>query len=315
MFDEIEIDESSNFSNIKIQKEIESVYLLNDQENDMDMDQFRDNFSRIKNINQIKSMIIDPSSRVKDLLFLENMPNLEYLIIHGKHIENLTGIDGSEKLDFLEIDTVKNKRRNIEALSQTRIASLKLKFAKSQDLEVLNHCPSIKDLEIIGCADFDPELIKEMNIERLDIVRAKNIKLSNFNKLRKLTKLHIAHCNKLSRFENNNENISFLIVQTCNSLDLETIRSFPNLETLLISSCKKPFSMGFINSIKPLNKLTIEYCKLEIPLIDYKIELKNFDHIFITPAKKELLKKLSQLNKDVTIENEKFCFINGVAEA
>lgn len=310
----IEVDENADFRGVLIPDRVYWISLTNKSGEKIDERDLLAKLAKLKNIERVTCFTISYSSKVRDCSFLSAAKNLEALVIHGSSIESTKGIAGLKKLRYLEIDTGQNKRRNIEEIPQSCVTKLKLTCTNPQDLLAINGCCSLKELVLDKCPEFDPEILQDMEIERLTIMGGRFVEIGNLGKLKRLSNLHIAYCRKLERFTRGNENVRSLFVRSSNKLDLESIATFTNLELLRVYSCKKYCSLEFISQMKNLVTFIVDGCNGVIPPLNYKEALVHLRKIWVTSLSNEEVRVISEMNRNVIVSNGKSCYENGIKE-
>lgn len=311
MFDELEIDESLNVLNVQIGDK-KSIVFVNDANECIDEEFLGKQLCQLKDIDKITTVYIDHSSKVRNCTFLKSIYNIKSLFIRGKNIKSIDGVESLAKLEYLEIGTGNKKKINIEKLSQSTVSVLSINNVRLNDYENLNKCNSIKDIRLSGCLKFDPQLIKDMKIEDLSLTKSKFEEIGNFNSLEILSRLDISYCNKLLRFNNGNDNIKYLTIQSCNNLNLATVTNFPNLESLVVNSCKSPINLSYFGKMKRVRNINIELCEVNIDNLGVIKELRFLKKIWVDGVAEDLLKKLSEVNKSIKVTSGKYCYENGV---
>lgn len=195
------------------------------------------------NSNSNKTIILP---KVANVVNITNCKYLEKIIVNGESKINELYIDGCEKLDFLNINELKNlecERLTIKGCNITTIKAFK---------------NITKKLTISGCKKlkmFDLECKNPINI-RLNSCRIKNFGDINCNKL------DISLIRKSNNLSLNILNLSELYINDCdfetielkgNTANIVVIEECENLKTLSTVDCKKSLSLVDLPEIEEYN--------------------------------------------------------------
>src|SRR6188768_2071589 len=136
----------------------------------------------------VKSLVVRGSSQLSDLQVLNAFPNVAFLRILGLKVLTLDGVEtltGSTLA--VVVDTDKNKKRTIAALSQTRTHSLELGHTQPSDLRTAMLLGNLKQLTAGECETLPTEAPWEAPVESLSLKNGRFTKLANLTRIRGLT--------------------------------------------------------------------------------------------------------------------------------
>ena len=291
---DIEFNITNLEKNLSFSYTIPAFYFL-----DLDRQTITDEL--ITEIKQIKSLVI-AGTDLKDISFLEQLPNLEYLSINSRDELSSSEIDrfptllSPKKLQFLELE--------------------KLIVYNTTSLKEATNIKSLKTNSIPGVQPMDNSFISHLiNLETLDFSYQKLNDISFLKNLKKLTNLDLSH-NQITDISSlqNLTNLQYLDlslnqIQDCNSLNqltniisidlsnnqIQNIEGISELETLL----KLNLDDNQINSIEPLSQLkNLKYLNLsnnQITDITPLSKLSNLTELFLSNNQISEINSLSNL--------------------
>jgi hypothetical protein len=311
MIDEIEVEESEAVFDINLFKDKTTLILFGDKNTQVDEKELRDKFKRQSGLGNIRNLQIDPSSTVRNCIFLEPFENLDSLFVRGRNIDSLDGIEYLSRLSFIEVDTGCNKRRNIRKLDRSNISTLNLTCAKTKDLDCVDKAHNIRDLRVNKCHNFSTETIKNSKIKKLSLLNSNFTEIGNFNLLKKLSYLKFHHCRRLKSFMQKSGNVANLLLDTCKGLEFDSLVVFFNLRVLRISSCGNFFRLSIIKQMPLLSELSIERCKITMDCEDIVQYCKYLKKVWLYGIENEDMSLLSQANPGIVFSNGKKCYRDG----
>ena len=243
---------------------------------------------------------------IENLLFLENLSNLETLRITRFGLESISGIENATLLKVLDINPidVKMELENLNALQNlTGLLQLSMNnVAKIEDISGISGLTNLRALELSGVQRTNVEELQ--NLTKLYYLRIENSKTENINGITDLTDLSDIYINgtnitqipdlsrltKLSRLDlwnNKIEDISGirnlpeltdLTLSKNNISDISTLVNLPKLEWLFAYSNK-------ITNIDVLGELTsLRYLNLSdnnIEDLSILESLENLENLFL----------------------------------
>ena len=102
-----------------------------------------------------------------------------------------------------------------------------------------------------------------------------------------------------------------MIIDTCNQLDLSTLKTFSKLEHASIVNLKTEFPLSIFAELKKLRSISLEECKVLIDKLNLKFLCPKLEDIFIGRLKKDQGIALSKANPGVVVTNGTWSYENG----
>jgi hypothetical protein len=307
--DELKIDECSihkvNYKNI-----YDTLSLYNSG-CEIDEDTLYDKLIKIDNLNKIKSFIVEPSSKITDVKMIKAFPYLENIFVYGYNIQSLDGLEYFKNGRFIEINTGKNKKRNIDEINNVNIKTISINGLTHEDADVISKNTTIKKILINNCPNIIFQKWKSVPIESIQLWGGTIDELSNLSHINSLNSLTLYGHKKLEKFTGDNSNIKWLIIQHCNLINISSINTFSNINYLTMQGIKQEIGISLFFKLKSLIDLSLLNCHIKLDNIDLKKNLVNLERITISGIKKEQLVNISKNNKDLIISNGKLEYING----
>ena len=306
----LELDEST-IGSLNIEGKYDTIAISNHTGKAIDERTFYTSIQNIKGIENVTSFLVRSSSTVTNLTFMKSLSNLESLQLYGYRLKTLDGLELLENLKIIKIDTGKNHKRNIERISQTKILKLVINWVKKDDTDAIGQCSMIQDLTITNCSDLSLKSFDKVPIECLTLYLGKFEQFGNTFDLKYLKKLILNNCRKLQSFVGVNNNIDWMIVESCNKIAFQTIHSFKNIKYLYVVNIKNELKLGDFVGLSKLQELSIQNSKISINLTNLKVAIPQLRNLTITNIKKHELENLSQINPGVLISNGVVSYRNG----
>jgi len=306
MSDMLMLEESLVKELTHIEEEHEWVELSNQLGSKVDAEELIDCLQQIEGIDRIETLTIDYNSSLHDLRVLRAFPNLKGLFVYGQNIKNLDGIEWFSKGEFIKIQTHRNRRRDISQLAQTKVEKIILFVERVEDLSVVAGCRNLEAVDISCSMEPDFAEWKEISAETISFKSCKFKYLGNISIAERVKKLNVQGCRSLERFTGDNSNIQRLLVDSCNKLDLGTLRTFKGVEVLTVNSCKKEINLTELRGLEHLKHISFILCNVEVDLINLKEYFPSLESCYISKMKKDYGIQLKQLNPDVQIKSEYF---------
>lgn len=275
----------------------------------VDVEALTDHLQHVEGINRITTLTINYNSSLTDLRVLRAFPNLKNLFVYGYQIKTFDGIEWFRNVEFIYIDTDRNRRRDISKISQTKVERIDLFVTRKEDLTAIARCRELQSIDIYRSMEPNFEEWGNMPAEKMSFKSCKFKELGNLSWLPNLKELDVLGCRSLERFKGDNSNIKRLVVETCNKLDLSTLKTFDGVEVLIVNSCTKSLNLteiGGLNNVRSIDFLSCENVKVD--LINLKEYFPNIESLYISGMKKEFGKQLKELNPDVKIKSYSFQF-------
>jgi hypothetical protein len=288
-----------------------TLSLRNSSGKDIDELTLADEFGRVAGINRIKSLVIEPSSKLRNLAILKSFPALETLQLNGLHLRTLNGLEWFKHGRFLKIDTGKNRKRSIAKIAETPIARLSLHWANSEDLEAIGQSRTVRELLLSNCPKLSLERWRDVPIETMSLFGGRLVELTDTASVGTLSKLTLFDCRNLERFRGNNDKVTWMVVQHCNRLDWPTIASYKGLEHLAVVGVKHELPLSAFAGLYRLKSLSLQQCKVRIDITDLKLSAPQLEQFMIIGPKEAQLAELSNTNRDVVVSNGVVSYKNG----
>jgi hypothetical protein len=271
--------------------------------------------SRIPGIESIKLLTVQFDSMVKNLRFLEAVPGLETLQLNGRQLQSLDGLEWFSRGRVIGIDTERNRSRNTEKISTTRIGVLIMGWANAGDLETIGRTTTLRRLNLSRCPALSFHQWRDVPLETIQLFGGSIEELGDTSVLGNLRKLTLAVHRKLQRFVGDNSNVKELIIQKCYALDVNTLSTFRNLVSLIVTDFKKELPLSTFAGFPRLRKLWLIQCKVVLDKLDLKSTAPDLEDLHILKLPKDRLMELSHANPDVRVSSGDWQCRNGRLEA
>jgi hypothetical protein len=308
---EFELEEWEARTLSHIEAKYDTLALRNRSGKDVDELSLANDLARIEGIEGIKSLIVQPSSMVKNLIFMQKMPALETLQLYGLRLRSLDGLESCRHGRFIKIDTGRNQSRKIDKIAETQITGLSLHWGNPADLETIGRSLTIRELTLSNCPRLSLDRWRNVPIETMSLVGGVLDELAHTAHIGTLSKLILVDCRKLERFEGNNGNVTWMVIQTCNRLDLRTIATFWSIEFVTIVGIKNKLSLSAFARLGQLRILALQECNVQVDVLDLKSSATNLEKLLITGLRKAQANVLSRANHDVLVSNGVWSYKNG----
>jgi hypothetical protein len=308
---EISIDESNYNGNIEITPNIKIFSFNNDEYQEVCKDKLLKLLESLENRQNIEVLVIDWTSSLDDLEIVKYFPNIKRLILSGKNLKKISGIEALKNLSELLIETEKNNRRKIHGIEKLGLSSLSVDYALQSDLEIISKCTSIKFLHLEGSFDIDFRAFSQLSLlEKMSFVNRRIEEISNLNCMKNLRTLDIAYCSNLTRFGGNNENLEVLWLQSCNRLNLDSITQLKNLSLLRMMSQKNISDLDFLSNLHKLKKLRITSANLNSTNLEALKTSKYLEDVWLS-VNDNIIEDIGKSNSNLLISNGDINFNNG----
>lgn len=306
MFTELIVDES-NFSEIVLlETQYECVTISNQQGIEVDEHAFIEHWKNVGGVEHVRILSIDYDSSLKNVNVLSAFPNVKNLILSGRHIASLEGIEYFKHGEYICMDTYKNRRRNIAQISQTKVNHILLSVERIEDLSAIAECKYLTSLELRRSMQLDLTTWSSVPLNSMVFKRGKFKELGETATIPSLMDLDVLGCRNLERFTGDNSRITRLLIDACKKLDLRTLKTFEGIETLIVNSCTYEMNLTEIGGLKNVKSIDFILCNVQVDLINLKEYFPNIESLHISHMKKEYGMKLKELNPDVHITGRSF---------
>jgi hypothetical protein len=307
----IVIDESNYNVNIEITPNIKIVRFNNKDYKEVFKDKLFKLLESLENRQNIEVLNIEWSSSLDDLEIAKYFPTVKRLILSGKNLKNISGIEALQNLNELLIETEKNNRRKIHGIEKLGLSSLSVDYVLQSDLEIISKCTSIKFLHLQGSFDIDFKVFSQLSLlEEMSLVNRRIEEISNINCMKNLRTLDIAYCSNLTRFGENNENIEVLWLQSCNRLNLDSITQLKNLTRLVMMSQKNISDLDFLMNMHKLKNMSISGTNLNSTNLEALKSTNSLKYVWLSVNDK-IIEDIAKSNRNLLISNGDINFKNG----
>jgi hypothetical protein len=310
--DELEWEEWNLGSLRRIKAGCDTLKLCNEAGKEIDEPSLADSLARIQGLERIKTLHVQPSSRLESLLFLKALPGLEALHLYGLRLRSLDGLEWFQSGRFIWLDTGKNRKRDIGKLAEVPINKLTLQWANPGDMEAIGRSSTLQQLELMGCPGLSLHQWRGVPLESLRLFHGTFAELGDTRHLASLRNMTLFQCRKLERFVGDNGNVTWMVVQQCNQLDWRTIATVRNLEHLtILSGNKQEVPLSAFLGLRQLQNLSLLQGKLQPDVPDLKRSLSKLEELSIGGLKKPQAVELSLANPGVRVTNGVWSYTDG----
>ena len=147
MRDPIYIEESAFVSPRPVDKHDELI-LVNFSEKEIDENMLYNSLKSIVGADKLEWLTISWSSSLKSAEVIRAFPNLKRLSVCGRNITSLDGLEWFGKGEFIDIDTEKNRKRNIKKIADLQVEGIYLSFGNREDFNAISKCRFLKKLTL-----------------------------------------------------------------------------------------------------------------------------------------------------------------------
>ena len=268
---------------------------------------------RIEGIDRVKSLVVQPSSRVQDIRFVASLPSLETLDLRGGRLLSLDGIECFRRGRYLAIETGKNRKRDIARLCEAPIAKLSLQFAKAADLQAISASTTLRHLEVTNTPTLDLREWRGVPLEILALWGGTIDRLEDTENVPTLRRVTLYGCRNLRRFDGRNGNVTWMVIQACNLLEWPTIGSFRNLQHLAITKIKPRIALSSFAGLRALRSLSLAQCTVEVDDPHLKRSAPKLEELRVSGLEERLALELSRSNPAVVVSNGVRAYRDGIA--
>lgn len=303
----LNMEESEFMQLTHIEEQYNQLNLMNQTGEPVDADALTDHLQKLEGIDRVTDLTIDWNSSLTDLRVLRAFTNLTTLSIYNKKLNSLDGIKWFNKGDYLKICTTKNRRRSLSQLSEAKVTRMDLYVEREDDFSAVTGCKDLESIDIFHLR-IDPELSEWRDVP-LKYIAFKSCKfkhLGNTAEIERLNKINVLGCRNLEQFTGDNSNITRVIVEDSKKLDLRTLKTFTNIEILVVNGCTQPMNLSEIGGLQHVKDINFLRCHVDVDLINLKTLFPKIESLYISGMKKEYGLQLKQLNPDVRIASYTF---------
>lgn len=311
-FNHVYIDESKPDVEINLSLENTIVTFHNDDENEVNKEELFSIINNIPNKENVQVISIESSSSLENLKIASFFSNIKRLVLWGANLKNLSGIEDLKRLEEISIESKSNKKRKLDGIEHLGLSDLSVVVTNKKDLEIISKCDSLRFLKLEGAFDIDfRDFLQLSLLERMVLVNRRIEGISNLNCMKNLKKLEIAYCSKLTRFEENNENLEVLWVEACNRLNLNSITQLKNLTLLILMTQKNISDLNFVMNLHKLKDLIITATNLSSTNLGAIKASKSLEEVWLS-ANNKIIENIGKSNRNLLISNGDIHLKNGI---
>jgi hypothetical protein len=304
--DELEIDEARIAA--AAGGPFETVILANRDGIEVDEARLREELGRLAGAEEIASLVVQPSSRVTDVRFLDAFPALETLELYGLRLRTLDGLDAFAHGRYLKVDTGRNAGRDISRLAEAPITRLWLNWARAGDLPAVAASTTLRELTIANCPPLALERWASVPLESMTLAAGEVEELADTAGVPALRRLILDHCRAFTRFAGDNGGLQWMVIQHCDRLDLETVRTCANLEFLTVVGIERPVRLSSFAPLPRLRRLSL----LDgTAVVDATALAPDLEELTISGLTADAAAGLSSANPGVVVSDGRVSYVNG----
>ncbi|RXZ81565.1 hypothetical protein EBB07_14695 [Paenibacillaceae bacterium] len=303
---ELTVDEA-NFTEIKsISAEYDDLIILNEHGAAVDEQAFIEHWRSVKGTEHIKYLTIGYNSTLRNVHVIQFFPNLKALVLNGKKLLSIEGIEWYQQGGVIDINTNGNRRRDLAGLNQASIKTIYLYVERADDLSAINGCTKVTHLDLYRSPELNLLEWGQVPLESLYLKRCKFKELDNTAAISTLKDIRVLDCRNLERFTGDHSRITYLIIDNCKKLDLCTLSTFKSAYAITVNSCPLEMNLIEIGKLEKVKHITFIRCNVEVDLINLKEYFPNLESLHISKIKKDYGLKLKELNPDIEISSDSF---------
>jgi hypothetical protein len=303
--------EESNYSSLEcIESGYNTIRLKNNLSLEVDGSIIAEHFSRVEGIDRIEILVIEFSSYLKNVEVIKGLPNLRCLQVNGNKIITLDGLEWFRRGEYVNINTGSKKRR-ITMILHAPIERMHLQFERKEDYDDIANSLTIKQLTILKGMDINFETWRNVPLEFLSLKSCKFKEFGDTAQVESLKKMDILGCRNLEKFVGDNSNITWLLIWGSKRLDVRTINTFSNIESLGINGMSNDTNLSDFGKLEQIKVLTLWNCKVNIDISNLKSNMPKLEKLQIPNMKEDQALELSKLNPWVSISGKGGTFFNG----
>ena len=307
--DELEIDEARIAA--APGGPFETVALANPDGIEVDEARLRQELGRLAGAEEITSLVVEPSSRVTDVRFLDAFPALETLELYGLRLRTLDGLGAFAHGRYLKVHTGRNAGRDISRLAEAPITTLSLNWAHAGDLAAIAACTTLRALTIANCPPLALERWGSVPLESMTLAAGDVEVLADTALVPTLRRLLLDHCRAFARLVGDNGGIRWMVIQGCDRLDLDTVGTCSNLEFLTVVGIGQPVRLSSFTSLPRLRGLSLLECNATVDVTELAAAAPDLGELVITGLTSDSAAGLSSANPEVVVSNGRASYVNG----
>lgn len=259
---------------------------------------------RLPGADRLRVLRIEPGSGLEDLSVLRAFPALEVLHVYGGAIRSLKGIEQLQHGKYLEIDTGKNKKRDLAGIEACPAPRVAVRWAREEDLEHLGGSRGLAELTLLGNKTLDVGRLERSPLTHLSLIQSSLEALEDTEKAPSLESLHLKRCRKLTALEGRHGRIQRLIVDGCPALDLSSLSRLGALESLTVVGQPGEVRLSAFAGLQKVRFLSIQGSKTAADLEDLLSTFPTLETLYLSKQKPAALGALRDRNPNVEIKGD-----------
>lgn len=257
------------------------------------------NFNELKKYivgDNVVGVVVDYEFKLSDCSFLHFFPKVKGLVLRGKNIDSLKGLELLNTLNDLYIHLDNYKEIDLSAIRGKCFKHFGIDFVDNTLKSQLEKINNIENLKLSKLKDGDLKFLNKFKFNNLMIFNSNFESIEYLDKLN-INKLIISNCRKLSLIDNVELlNIQSIEIDSCKSIDYEKLSNIKECRRLVIRSGVYN-SVDEINSILNINKLS----EVVIVGAKFKIDIEK-----LLPSETITSIYISLPQRDIKILKRKF---------
>jgi hypothetical protein len=311
--EEVVVEESAFRRLKRIGVGVNTLVLRNEREVDADGEQMAEWFSSLPRIDKIENLILESTSRLRDVRVVKGLPGLANLQVNGLRIRSLDGLEQFCNGRYINIDTDRNKRRSIAGISQAPIKKLTLQYAKEEDFDAISASATIRHLELGGSPNPPFQKWRDVPIEILGLSKGAFKELACTSDIASLESMTLIGCRRLERITGENDTVRWLVVSSCAKLDLGCVTTFRGLRDLFIVANRRSCTLSSFAHLSHLKILSLEACDIKIDTDELNSAMPSLEQLHILGLNDRKALQLSRLNPNIAISTGREVYRKGAA--
>lgn len=304
MTKELTIEESKVYELKRIEPGCNELVFTNDLGFEVDSTLLTDLLLTVEGIDQIETLVISFSSQFTDLKVVRALPNVRSIDVYGDRIKTLDGLEWFKQGRYIKINTGKNRHRRISLISRAPIERMNLQYARPEDVEDIGECLTLNFLDLFQIPEIDFSKLNRVPLESLGVMQGKFKEFGNICEVGRLKDLRVLGCRSLERFIGDNSGVTWMVISGCKKLDLRTIRTFRDLETLTVNGSQCEIDLSELGEFKHLKSLTLLNCSVYVDITDLRCQFPQIKKFYISGLKEEQVRGLREANSDIAVQEE-----------
>jgi hypothetical protein len=310
-FGEVLVDESDVRSLKRIKTGDSAIVLENTGGRDVDGGEIAARFAELPGIENVESLTVGPTSRLRDLGVVKGLPSLLNIQVNGLQIRTLDGLEWFRKGRYLNVDTGKNRRRDIAKLQEAPIRKLTLQYAREEDFDAIAGSRTLGQLELGGSPQPSFGEWKKVPLETLGLYTGSFKELADTAEVPALRKLVLTRCRNLEKLAGDNGKVSWLVISACGKLDLRTLRTFGGLKSLVVVANSKKCPLSAFAELGWLETLSFDACQVPVDLPELGASMPRLKELHHSELKEDEARRLSQASPGVSISTARKTYRDG----